>query len=59
VSTILITPGSISLTSPTITLTGEAAVNINAPVVTIGEVLMTPTLIAAAGVCPSFVPAPA
>lgn len=59
VSSVTITPESISLNSPTINLTAGIAVTIDAPTVTIGEVLTTPDLIAAAGVCPSFMPAPA
>ena len=47
-STVVITPASISLTSPTINLTGEAVINLLAPTVNIGAVLNTPMLNAAA-----------
>lgn len=47
-STVEITPASISLTSPTINLTAEAAVNIMAPTVNVGAILNTPELNAAA-----------
>ncbi len=59
VSSIAITPTSISLTSPEINLTAEATINLMAPTVNIGAILNTPELNAAAGTCPSFVPAPA
>ena len=59
VSSIVITPTSISLTSPEINLTAEATINLMAPTVNIGAILNTPELNAAAGTCPSFVPAPA
>jgi type VI secretion system secreted protein VgrG len=38
-SVISITPGSISLVSPTINITGEAAVNISAPTINMGAVI--------------------
>ncbi|MBR0936616.1 type VI secretion system Vgr family protein [Bradyrhizobium jicamae] len=47
-SSIQITPASISITSPTINLTAMAAVNITAPTVNVGAVLNTPSLIAGA-----------
>ncbi len=47
-STVSITPASISLSAPTINILGEAAVNISAPAVNIGEVVNTPELNAAA-----------
>jgi type VI secretion system secreted protein VgrG len=49
-SSIAIAPASISLTSPTIILSAEAAVSITAPVVNVGAVLNTPMLIAGAAV---------
>jgi type VI secretion system secreted protein VgrG len=50
-STIQITPASITISSPIINLSGEAMININAPLVNVGAVLMTPSLIAGAGIC--------
>jgi type VI secretion system secreted protein VgrG len=50
VSSIAITPASISITSPTINLLAEAAVNITAPAVNVAAVLNTPMLIAGAAV---------
>jgi type VI secretion system secreted protein VgrG len=49
-SSIAITPASISITSPTINLLAEAAVNITAPAVNVAAVLNTPMLIAGAAV---------
>lgn len=49
-SSIEITPASISINAPTINLTGLAAINLTAPAVTIGAVLTTPSLIAGAAV---------
>ncbi len=48
-STIVITPTSISLSSATINLLGDAAINIMAPTVNIGAVLNTPVLNAGTG----------
>ncbi len=50
VSSISITPASISMISPVISLTGETAINLMAPAVNIGAVLNTPSLIAGAAV---------
>jgi type VI secretion system secreted protein VgrG len=49
-SAISITPASISMISPVINLTGEAAINLTAPAVNVGAVLNTPALIAGAAV---------
>jgi len=49
-SSISITPASISMIAPQITLTAEAAINLMAPTVNVGAVLNTPLLIAGAAV---------
>ncbi|MCC8936307.1 Actin cross-linking toxin VgrG1 [Bradyrhizobium ivorense] len=49
-SSIQITPASISMLSPVININGEAAVNIMAPAVNIGATLNTPLLVAGAAV---------
>lgn len=49
-SQISILPSSISIMSPTINLTGMAAVNITAPTVNVAAVLNTPALVAGAAV---------
>ena len=50
ISSIAITPASISMTAPVINLTAEAALNIMAPAVNVGAVLNTPMLVAGAAV---------
>ena len=50
ISSIAITPASISMIAPVINLTAEAALNITAPAVNVGAVLNTPLLIAGAAV---------
>jgi type VI secretion system secreted protein VgrG len=47
-STVTMTPGSISLHSPTISLSAEGAINITGSAVNVGAVLNTPTLFAGA-----------
>jgi type VI secretion system secreted protein VgrG len=49
-SSIAITPASISMISPVINITGESAVNIMAPAVNVGATLNTPVLVAGAAV---------
>jgi len=49
-SAISITPASISMRSPSINLTADAAINILAPTVNVGAVLTTPMLVAGAAV---------
>jgi type VI secretion system secreted protein VgrG len=49
-SAISITPSSISMIAPQISLTAEAAINLMAPTVNVGAVLNTPLLIAGAAV---------
>jgi type VI secretion system secreted protein VgrG len=50
VSTVMIQPSGVTIMAPTITLTGDAAVNIAASAVNVGAVLNTPSLVAAAAV---------